>query len=189
MVGKCAEKAQEYQQDRIGGLVHPHEPGFSHSLPKDKKWRDKSPEYPSNHSLVQEKGICSASLGDITPPTLAPQRQPWSGGETAAGNIYPQSLSPGPRSGLTEPRAIKAMADLLASQEPHVKSIQQPARSVEWLLTDAGGMNNSPSHHVRLLKIYLTYFCVGKQCGFQTFSKGREGKKRKNGNQVFELSN
>ena len=116
MVGKCAEKAQEYQQDRIGGLVHPHEPGFSHSLPKDKKWRDKSPEYPSNHSLVQEKGICSASLGDITPPTLAPQRQPWSGGEIAAGNIYPQSLSPGPRSGLTEPRAIKAMADLLASQ-------------------------------------------------------------------------
>lgn len=53
-------------------------------------------------------------------------------------------------------------------------------------------MNNSPSYHVHLLKINLTYFCIGKQCGFQTFSKGRERKKkrkRKNGNQVFELSN
>lgn len=141
------------------------------------------------HLAVQEKGVCSASLGDITPPTPAPQCQPWSGGETAAGNVYPQPLRP--CSGLTEPRAIKAMADLLASQEPHVKSVQLPARSAEWLLTDAGrgGMNNSPSHHVHLLKINLTYFCVGKQCGFQTFSKGREGKKGKNGNQVFELSN
>lgn len=84
-----------------------------------------------------------------------------------------------------------ALTDLLASQDPHLKSIKQPAGSVAGspLTWGVGGMNNSPSHHVHLLKINLTYFCVGKQCRFQTFSKGREGKKRKNGNQVFELSN
>ena len=137
---------------------------------------------PGKRHLFSQLGRHHSSHPGTTAPALVRRRN-------CSREHLSQSLSPGPRSGLTEPRAIKAMADLLASQEPHVKSIQQPARSVEWLLTDAGGMNNSPSHHVRLLKIYLTYFCVGKQCGFQTFSKGREGKKRTNGNQVFELSN
>ncbi|CAM9525703.1 unnamed protein product [Rangifer tarandus platyrhynchus] len=38
---------------------------------------------------------------------------------------------------------MEAVADLLASQEPHVTSIQLPARSVEWLPTDAGGQRRA----------------------------------------------
>lgn len=103
--------------------------GFSHCPCKGKKWRGKLLGYPSGYPLASpEKRHLLSQPGTNASPPL--QHHLCSGGETAARTSIPSpwALDPGRVSGIRD--ATRALTDLLASQDPHLKSIKQPAGSV-----------------------------------------------------------